>query len=201
MVLGYVAVPYNQLNLHKEKILSLRDKHHFYNEIKWTNISESGKHFYFELIDYFFSTEISFRAVIINKEKFKDQDSSNYDDFYYKMYYQLIYHKLDMHSRYNIYLDIKDDLGKYKIIKLKQVLNTQYGIIRNLQLIRSHESSFIQLCDILIGAISYYHNDVDKKVIAKNQLIEKIIARSECSFDKSTYLSESKFNLFLIDLL
>lgn len=98
-----------------------------------------------------------------------------FDDFYYKMYWQLINHKISMENNYNIYLDIKDTLSAGKVKKLKQILQIDFSSIRTLQNIRSEESLLMQLTDLLMGAISYHLRGLDK-VIAKNKLIEKIHA-------------------------
>lgn len=49
--------------------------------------------------------------------------------------------------------------------------------IGRFQFIRSHESVFIQLADVLIGAINYNlrieKGDVSGKVLAKRKIIEK----------------------------
>jgi hypothetical protein len=57
----------------------------------------------------------------------------------------------------------------------------------------------MQLTDVLMGAISYYLRS-ENKVIAKNNIIEKI--QSHCSLDlkQSTPRGEEKFNIFHIDL-
>jgi hypothetical protein len=115
------------------------------------------------------------------------------------MYYQLINHKLDMLATYNIYLDIKDTLSANKVNKLKEILQTKFGIIRNLQNIHSNESVFMQLTDLIMGAIGY-HLRGEGKVIAKNNLIARIQKNSNYQLDKSTPKSEDKLNLFFIEL-
>ena len=200
MLLAYISVPFNQVKLHTQKIKEIKLKHHFYGEIKWTKVSKSQQKFYTEIIEYFFSTDISFRALVINKSQIKTADNTqDFDTFYYKMYYQLIHHKLNMENRYNVYLDIKDTLSAQKVNKLKDVLQTQYGIIRNLQNIRSHESVLLQLTDLIMGAINY-HLRGNHRVTAKNHIIEKIKSNCGNELDRSTSKSENKFNLFFIEL-
>ena len=199
MFLGSASSAYNQVRLHTEKIQKLKEKHHFYAEIKWTNVSQSKFRFYSELLDYFFATDLKFRAVGVEKEKIKnDVFKQSYDDFYYKMYYQLLNHQINSCYTYNVYLDIKDSLSAYKVRKLKEILNTKYGVFRNIQNIRSHESILLQLTDFLMGAISYYKNNPEKQNIAKMHLIEKLIKKSGCDLDKTNY--SPKLNLFFIEL-
>ncbi len=126
--------------------------------------------FYEDLIDYFFSTDLRFRTIGIKKEKIRnDEFNQNFDDFYYKMYYYLLNHNLNSLYTYNVYLDIKDTLSAIKVRRLKKILNTEFGTFRNVQNIRSHESLILQLTDLIIGAISYYHFNLLKKY---NDLLE-----------------------------
>lgn len=63
---------------------------------------------------------------------------------------------------------------------------------------------FIQLADVLMGAINYnlriQKGDVKGNVIAKLKLIEKIKRHSNISLNTTTPLSRNKFNLFFITL-
>lgn len=76
--------------------------------------------------------------------------------------------------------------------------------IGNFQFIRSHESVFIQLADVLIGAINYNlrieKGEISGSVIAKRRLIEKIKKHSNISLNTTTPLARKKFNLFFINL-
>jgi hypothetical protein len=200
MVLSYASVAYNQMKNHKERIKAIRKKHNVYTEIKWSKVSHSKYGFYSDIIEYFFETDLKFRALIINKEQISNgKYEQDYDDFYYKMYYQLLSHKLDMEHNYNVYLDIKDTLSAHKVNKLKEILNIKYSSIRNLQNIHSHESIFMQITDLLMGAISYHLRGLDT-VKAKTRLVEKIKKSANHSLAGSTPLNDTKFNLFFIDL-
>lgn len=200
MFLGSVCVAYNQLKGITERIKDIKAKHHFYGEIKWTNVSKSQYRFYEELVKYFFETEMTFRCVGVEKEKIKyEAFGKSYDDFYYTMYYYLLNYKLNtIDGNYNVYLDIKDTLSAHKVTKLKKILNSQFGVFRNIQNIRSHESLIMQLSDLLMGAISYLHNNDQKINQAKVHLIEKIKSHAGESLEKTNY--NKKLNLFFIEL-
>lgn len=201
MVIGYISVPYNKIKDYKEKMQKIRNNHFMFYEMKWSHISKAVLPFYLDLTDFFFSSDLSFRAIIIEKKKIKNASfGQDFDTFYYKMYYQLLAHKLDMGCNYNIFLDFKDSLAKYKIAKLKEILNFNYGVIRNIQSIRSDENPFIQLCDLFIGSLSYFRNDSVHKVEAKMEIIKRVQQLSGINYCYSTYPSESKFNLFYINL-
>lgn len=200
MLIAYVSSPLNQVKLHHNNIKEIKNKHNFKNEIKWSSVSKSKYHFYADLIEYFFASDLQFRAIVVDKSKINNlEHSQSFDDFYYKMYYQLLFHKIDMENEYNIYLDVKDTLSAYKVRKLKELLNIRYSSIKNLQNIHSHESLLMQLTDLLMGAISYHLRGLNK-VIAKNNLIEKIEKSTKNPLNKSTDRDFGKFNLFFIDL-
>jgi hypothetical protein len=202
MLIAYVKSSYPQVKVHHENIKNLKKKHHFENEIKWSSVSKSKHLFYMDLIDYFFTNDLEFRAIVIEKENIKTKNIKEFDEFYYKMYYQLLHHKMNMDCTYNVYMDIKDTLSAEKVRTLKKILNVNYANIRTLQNIRSDESLLMQLTDLLMGAISYHLRQLDQKnnVIAKKKIIEKILLLSEVPLTKSTFKNNDKFNLFFIDL-
>jgi hypothetical protein len=199
MLIAYVSSAFHQVQLHHENIKNIKKKHGFQHEIKWSSVSKGKYPFYADLIDYFFSNDLQFRAIVVDKSKISLQPGNTYDDFYYKMYWQLIYHKISMENSYNIFLDIKDTLSAAKARKLKDILKIEFSSIRTLQNMRSEESLLMQLTDLLMGAISYHLRGLDK-VIAKTKLIEKIQHHTNLDLKQSTYKSFHKFNLFFIDL-
>jgi len=200
MFLGNVNCAYPQVKRYAERIKELKLKHHFYAEIKWTNVSVSMLPFYLELVDCFFDTELRFRAVGINKEKIKcDEADSTYEDFYYKMYYQLLNHQVDTTDHYNVYIDIKDTWSNHKAKRLEEILNTKYGVFKKVQCIRSDESVLLQLADFLMGAIAYNINDQDKRNPAKVRVVEQI-KKHYPELDLTHTNFSEKFNLFFIQL-
>jgi hypothetical protein len=200
MFLGSVSCAYPQVERHCKRIDELKKEHNFYAEIKWTKVSQSKIRFYLDLVDYFFDTDLKFRAIGIDKSKIHNEDfEQTYDDFYYKMYYQLLYYNINPFYIYNVYLDVKDTLSACKVRKLREILNIKLGVFRNVQNIRSHESLLMQLADFLMGAISYNINDGAHKNIAKKQIIEKMKRYSQMSdLGKTNY--NNKLNLFFIEL-
>lgn len=200
MLIGYLSSAYNQVKLHTEKIKQLKKEHRIPYELKWNHLSKSAMELYKELIDYFFATDLQYRAIVIDKNQLKHQQfQQTHDDFYYKMYYQLIQKKLSPEYNYNIYLDIKDTRSAQKVNGLKDYLNNNFVSIRNLQNIRSYESELMQLTDIITGALSYYLRK-ENKVIAKNKIVDRIAQHAGQALNQSSPRSEQKFNLFFIDL-
>ena len=199
MFLGSISCAFPQIKRHTKRIEELKKAHNFYAEIKWSNVSKSKIKFYLDLIDYFFDTDLRFRAIGIKKEQIKCDDLNAFDDFYYKMYYQLLNYKIDTLDHYNVYLDIKDTLSVQKVRRLKEVLNVKYGVFRNVQNILSYESLLMQLADFIMGAISYNLNDKDKRNEAKVAIIERIKKHLPTPVLEATNYS-NKLNLFFINL-
>jgi len=206
MALGAAWCKLNDTEEITHAIKAIKSKHNLASsfEIKWTKISPAKADFYFDLINYFFDEEkLHFRSVIIpNKCKLDHvKFSQSHDDWYYKMYFLLLKEILDPEEKYNIYIDIKDTRGYTKVEKLREVLsNDAYdfdqNIINKIQQIRSHEATIMQLTDLLIGAITYFHRKLSTSK-PKNELIKLIQTRSGHNLLRSTLPKENKFNLFV----
>ena len=181
-----------------------------FQEVKWTKISDKKFMLYEAIINYFFSNKnLKFRAIIIDKEKINHTKfNQTHNDFYYKIYYQLLCRAVSPQKENYIYLDIKDTRSNRKINKLKECLkNGTYDFdmkyIKNVQSINSKESELLQLCDILIGAIGFVNRDEKLKnnySISKQKIVDLIIKKSGYNLEKTTFLSEEKFNLFFMEL-
>jgi hypothetical protein len=201
MVIGSVSSAYNQVKRHTERIKQIRQKHEFFTEIKWSNVSTFKKQFYIDLIDYFFDTDLMYRAIIVDKNSVSTEgDGNDFDTFYYKMFFQMLKYNKRTEYTYNVFLDIKDTLSAHKVNKLKDILNKTPGTYRNVQNIRSHESQLLQISDLITGAIAYNLNHDGKKTPAKEQVIEKIQKHSKQNLSGSSEFGVDKLNLFFIEL-
>ncbi len=200
MLISYVSSSYNQVKLHSENIRAIKRKHFFKGEMKWSALSKSQYPFYKELIEYFFATDLQFRAIVIDKSQLRHDDfNQTHADFYDKMYFQLLNKKIYPENNYNIYMDIKDTHSYEKAASLKLFLNRNFVSVRTVQIIRSYESELMQLTDVIMGAIAYHLRN-EKKVIAKNKIIERIQSHCPLPITQSTARTAEKFNLFYIDL-
>lgn len=173
-------------------------------EAKWTKISPARKDFYLALLDYFFDDDdLHFRAVVIPDKTQLDHArfGQNHDQWYYKMYFELLRHLIDPVAEHYIYLDVKDTHGGAKVAKLHEVLcNDAYDfdrqIIKPIQQVRSNQVEIIQLTDLLIGAISYANRGL-KSNSAKLAFVERLRERSRHTLIKSTLRREQKVNIFV----
>ena len=200
MLLSYISIAYPQIRLAKEEIKAIKRKFNYTKELKWTNVHSATYKVYAELVDWFFMNDLEFRTVVVDKSQIDEKRADySFNDFYF----QLLHTKVDFQNRYNVFLDIKDTCSGEKLEKLKKIMNYNSSI-GTLQFIPSRESVFIQLADVLMGAINYnlriQKGDVKGNVIAKLKLIEKIKRHSNISLNTTTPLSRNKFNLFFITL-
>lgn len=204
MVLGAVYAPKEKVKTANKRIREIKEKHGIKptTEVKWTKVAINKIQFYLDVVDYFFDNDdLHFRAILVNKEGLNHGAyNQTHDEFYYKMYFELLSKILDPQNKYNIYLDIKDTQGANKVKKLHKVLcNDIYdfdgSIIQNIQQVRSEELEVLQLTDLLIGAMQFLNRN-DVKSEAKKTLIERMRSRSGYDLLKSTLVREEKTNIF-----
>lgn len=205
MVLGGVWCLRDKVKEISRRLREIKTRHGLSKEfeVKWTKVSPSKLPFYRDWIDYFFDDDdIHFRALIIpDKGRLEHEKyQQTHDDWYYKMYFDMLKVIIDPYNTYHIFLDYKDTQGKHKVAKLHDVLsNAQYdfsrSIIQRIQLIRSHEVELLPLADLLIGAVSYVNRGLETSE-AKTALVKRIQQRSRYKLTVSTLLREQKFNLF-----
>jgi hypothetical protein len=205
MLLGAVWCP---LTESRQVAIDIRNIKHTYGlaldfEIKWTKVSNGQIGFYSALLDYFFGNlNLHFRALIVpDKSKLRHAEhNQSHDDFYYKMYFDMLKIILSPEDRYRIYLDIKDTRSAAKVEKLHEVLcNNFYDfsreIIEKVQTVRSHEVEQIQLADLLIGIVAYANRGLSSSP-AKLLLVQKMRQLSGYHLTQTTLLRENKVNLF-----
>ena len=204
MVLGAIYAPVEKVRSANVRIREIKEKHNIKptTEIKWIKVSKNKIAFYLDVIDYFFDNDdLHFRAIIVNKDSLDHKlFKQTHDEFYYKIYFELLSKILDPQNKYFIYPDIKDTQGSQKVKKLREVLcNNMYDfdgtIIQRIQQVRSDEVEVLQLADLLIGAMQFL-NRTDVKSEAKKTIIERMKARSGYDLLKSTLVREPKTNIF-----
>lgn len=206
MVLGAVWSPESKRREIDTRLREIKTKHRVKPgfEAKWTKVSSSKIDLYMDLIDYFFDDDdLYFRALVIPDKSILNHKGfeQSHDDWHYKMYFTMLKTIFHPASQYRVYIDIKDTWGHKKVENLHEVLcNSSYdfskNIIARVQQIRSHESEQIQITDLLIGALSYLHRELDSST-AKTLLLERIKKRSGYKLTSNTLLRELKFNLLI----
>ena len=205
MVLGAVWCPQEKSREISERLRKIKAHHGLPPEfeLKWTKVSPAKTRFYQDVMDYFFDDDdLFFRALIVpDKTRLCHQAfGQSHDDWYYKMYFDMLKVIFNPRSHYRIYLDIKDTRSTGKVAKLHDVLcNNLYDfsrtIIERVQNVRSHEVEILQVADLLIGAVSYVNRGLSGNA-GKEVLISRMRERSRYCLTKTTLLREEKVNLF-----
>lgn len=206
MVLGAIWCPTAKVRLISEELREIKHSHGFKSdfELKWTKISNSKKQYYLEVLDYFFDNgDLHLRALVIpDKTKLNHASrQQTHDEWYYKMYYQMLKKLIHPNLSLSIYLDIKDTRSAKKEHKLCEVLRNTIGdsdkqVIKRLQSVRSHEIELVQVTDLLIGAIAYANRSIATSE-SKLEFVNRFIDRTGRPLDQSTPLNRKKVNLLI----
>jgi hypothetical protein len=206
MTIGGIWCPHNKKNEIFNRIREIKKEHGLSEkfEIKWNKVSMGKLDFYMDIVNYFFdNSDLHFRVLVVpnKQELIHELYKQTHDDFYYKMYFNMLKTLFEPGSEYNIYIDIKDTRGQRKVEKLHEVLcNNHYDfnrkLIRKVQQVRSEEVELVALADLMIGALSYLHRNKNTSE-AKLKLIERIKTRSGYNLMASTLFRENNFNIFI----
>lgn len=205
MLIGGISCPDYVRNIVYKEIKEIKRKHGISSrsEIKWRKVSNSKITFYEDLVNYFFDNEhLNFRVVIIDKNKLNHKKyNQTHDDFYYKQYFYLV-RKFLFEDDVNVFIDIKDTNSILKVYKLKNILENWKQSpkhIKNIQQIRSHENSIMQLADLLIGAVAYKNRSFESS-LARIRLSNLISNRAKHELTTNTKYNAIKFNIFKMEL-
>ena len=205
MVLGAIWTPTDAVPELAKASRALKVRHGLKSsfELKWGKVSAGKQDYYEDVLRWFWETpDLHFRGLIVPDKSKLDHANHNqtHDEWYYKMYFDLLKVIIDPAQRYNVYLDIKDTRGKKKVRELHEVLsNAHYDfsreIIQKIQLVRSDEVELVQLADFISGIISYVNREL-QGLPAKVTLVQQLRAFSGYSLKATTLLRENKLNLF-----
>lgn len=184
-------------------IRSIKRKYNFSidHEIKWTRVSKGKIDMYKELIDYLFEEQnLYFRAIIsLNKDKLLVSGEEQYRHWYEKMNYYLFNKIINYGYVYRIFLDKRDTKGKENLSKLEEVIcNSKYDFnmitIKSIEDITSNNNDLIQLTDLLIGALTYYHRGLTTSP-AKIEVVKYLMSKAKIS--ETSNWNDTKFNLLI----
>ena len=89
MVNGAIHINETEVEQINRDIKALKYKHNYFNELKWTKLLNSREAFYKDLIDYFFSSNMRFKATFIpnKKQNIHNLYGNSHDEFYYIVYF------------------------------------------------------------------------------------------------------------------
>lgn len=203
MVLGCAWAPQESIEKINKDIRNIKIKHGFneFMELKWVKISKGILPLYEEIVDYFFSnSDINFRALLIEDKEILDHDLYNmtHDDFYYLMLFSLFKQLIKEGNEYKIFLDYKDSVSGPKALGLHKWLIDNYNDeatkVKHIQAIPSDENQMLQICDILMGAMSYKERGLTTNE-GKLAIISKITEATGRDITQTTYNYIKKFNV------
>lgn len=208
MCMGYIKVPSDHIQEYKDAIKSIKRKHHLLQEFKWHNVSYTHIQLYKDVIDLFFNSEMEFHSILVSSKTRLDKESffkGDSDNFYYSMIYNLLYNPTvndyKGNTFYRVFLDKKDTRGTDKLKKIHTLLNTQFGDntpFLSMQNIQSHESQFIQIADLFIGAIAHKARglcELSGASRCKTELIQYLETLSGYTINEGTEPGDSKFSI------
>ncbi|MBK8927545.1 MAG: DUF3800 domain-containing protein [Crocinitomicaceae bacterium] len=155
--------------------------------------------FYSALLDYFFQSDMIFRGLIVPTGVYGHAHVT--DTEYYKHFFKLLSHESNLNYTFNIYIDIKDTHSHKRVSELKaKLMETETFNLENVQTIRSHESAFVQICDLILGAFTYDLNVEDKKH-SKIVLAEKLKSRfNDNGYEEYKKIDGSRTSLYLLSI-
>jgi hypothetical protein len=183
MVIGSVWCKKESVKTLSDTIRKVKEYHGYKKtaEVKWTKISPKNVGLYEDLIKVFFNSDVSFRAIVIPKDRLDHQMfHQTDDDFYYKMQYLMMTNiaRNNDPAKFNLFIDYKDIWSNARSVKLSEYLGNKADFSHcefTAQPVRSHESELLQLADILIGATAYRNNHFDKNQNAPKHKVVRLV--------------------------
>ncbi|MCX6737018.1 MAG: DUF3800 domain-containing protein [Candidatus Parcubacteria bacterium] len=203
MIIGALFVRRDEVPNIKNKIKELQNRYYIRGELKWVKTSKKSLKFYEELFKYLFSLEASvlcYKCIVVDKREinYKKYHNDDKELAFYKFYYELLRNKLEADKNYYIFLDFRPSKSKQRI---KEFLTIVCGnVIKHIQSYPSDNNIFIQITDVITGAIGFSKNKLGtsenkKKLIS---ILVKFLGKKDLEF--CSPLNEEKFNIFCIIL-
>jgi len=175
MMFGGIIVRYNDIPLLESTIKNWRENAKMYAELKWTKVSKGKLDNYKSLVDLFFSlaseNRLAFKSVVFDTSQidYKRHFGGDKELGFYTFMYEFLLHQFGKYAvsdahRLLVFLDERS--SNYSLSTLRSLLNEgickDYGrtvnVVRSIEPLDSHKSDFLQLADILMGAIGYHYN-------------------------------------------
>ncbi|MBU3925179.1 DUF3800 domain-containing protein [Patescibacteria group bacterium] len=211
MIIGALFMKRELRDELKNKIKDLKKKYGYRGEIKWNKTSKKLLPLYKEIIDLFIDygqDVLQYHCIKIDrfKIKYKIYHNNDIEEGFYKFYYQLLKNKFKDNCSYYLFLDYKPTKSKKRVVVLEHYLkyrisNYSNSKIKSVQAQHSDKNVLIQIADLFTGAVNFEVNSVDKISESKKELIKYLaekIKKENLQFCST--LSETKFNIFCIDL-
>ncbi len=205
LMIGSLWLPADMREDVKARIDDLRQRHNVHGEMKWRKVSPSKVGFYTELIDLFmsFGLDLRFRCIAVDREAMNlGLHNGDAELGFYKFYYQVLHHWILDQNEYSVFCDLKRNRDRTRLQTLQRVLNNanRTSVIKDVQSLPSPEVVLLQLCDVLLGAVSARINGRTDLGATKEGVIANLERRLNRPRLGPTQKSEEKFNIFKIRL-
>lgn len=205
LMIGSLWLPTDLRSDVKSRIDELRRNHAVHGELKWRKVSPSRQAFYAELIDLFmsFGSDLRFRCIAVDRQAMSlELHNGDAELGFYKFYYQVLHHWILDQNEYTIFCDLKQNRDRTRLSTLRRVLGNanRTSVIHDVQSLPSSEVVLLQLCDVLLGAVSARMNAIAGLGAAKTSVITHLERRLNRDQLGPTQKSEEKFNIFKIRL-
>ena len=131
MAIGGIWCPKAKARAINQEIVRIKAKYNVaaLSEAKWTSVGPVKMPMYLSLINYFFdNNDLHYRGILIrDKSKLTHEEhNQTHNDWYYKMYYDMIKVIINPSDVYYIYPDYKDTHSYYRCKQLHMFL-CKYG--------------------------------------------------------------------------
>jgi hypothetical protein len=205
MLIGGLWIPQKSEADLRGSLTKVRQDFNMTAEFKWTKVSQSKLPAYSAWLDCFFDNkDIGFRCIVIdtNLLDYRAFHKGDQELGFYKFYYQLVSRNIKPENLYWLYTDERTNRKKNRLEVLKIVTNHYWMKQANVEPLRSveprcsHDEDFLQLADVLLGALGYTWN-MSKNSPAKMNLITHITKRLNwTSLRVATSPSSTRFNIW-----
>ncbi len=205
LMIGSLWLPADMRKEVKEKIRDIRESNNTWGEIKWSKVAPSRLPFYLDLVDLFesYGLDMRFRCIAVDHAQVNMELHDNDKELgFYKFYYQLLHNWILDFNEYHIYCDAKTNRDPRRLQVLKRCLfySNLSSEIKTVQSLPSGQVAMIQLCDLLLGAASSRMNNTLREGSAKETLVRRLESHLGWERLGPTSRSESKYNVFRIQL-
>jgi predicted MPP superfamily phosphohydrolase len=162
------------------RIRDIREKHHFYDEIKWNAISKSKLNVLAQVVEAIFETKgIYFSSIVINKDNIDFAQAFNNNPYmaYERFTEILIKQSIEDNEILTVIADFVTTPKNIQFeIDVKHYLNEEMNrlAIGGIHRVDSKGVNLIQVTDLLIGAITYCYK-LDLKLVKGDKNKVKVL--------------------------
>ncbi len=186
MLIGGLWVPQDRETTIRRTFKEIRTRYRLDAEMKWTKVSRTKLPAYKAFLDTFWLyPELSFNCIVVDTYILDHKTYNRGDEElgFYKFYHLVVRHNLNFRNLYWLYTDERHNRKSYRLSTLRLTTNNWWKKkahvepLRNIEPRSSKDEDFIQLADILLGAIAYEWNGYSSSV-PKLELARYIADRS-----------------------